>query len=461
VYSLLEFNQLIRGTLEELYPDRYLITAEIASIKLDQKGHCYLDLVERDESTVVAQMRATIWASQYRGISRRFSMATGMDLSKGMKVLIEAGLSYHERYGMSLSVFDIDPTYTLGEMALKRREVLERLEKEGLLERNRLLDMSIVPLNVAVISSRGAAGYEDFVHHLSKNPYSYPFSITLFKAAMQGDSAEGSIIEALGKCDDRYEDFDVVVIIRGGGGAADLQCFDSYALGKKIANLMIPVLSGIGHERDRTVVDEVAHTSVKTPTAAAGFLIEMVRRFDLKLMELESMLLDKHRVLIDDHLSLLYRLSRDLERSITRLLAQEEGRIRSYKYSLGYSEKLINALEERLGSTRSRYLHVIKQRVREKELGLVHIFSLLKTHIKALFAGNKRILEERGSIIRHLDPIAVLKRGYSITYKNGMLIKDMNSLSKGDIIRTVLHRGIVNSSVTEVSGYGEKTGRDV
>jgi len=461
VYSLLEFNQLIRGTLEESYPGRYLITAEIASLKLDQKGHCYLDLVERDESTVVAQMRATIWASQFRGISRRFSAGTGMDLSKGMKLLVEAGLSYHERYGLSLSVSDIDPGYTLGEMALKRREVLERLEKEGLLERNRLLDMSIVPLNVAVISSPGAAGYEDFVHHLSKNPYSYPFSITLFNATMQGDSAEGSIIEALGKCDDRYEDFDVVVIIRGGGGAADLQCFDSYALGKKIANVMVPVLSGIGHERDRTVVDEVAHTSVKTPTAAAGFLIEMVRRFDLKLMEFESMLLDKHRVLIDDHLSFLYRLSRDLERNITRLLAQEEGRIHSYKYSLGYSEKLINTLEERLDSMRSRYLHVIKQRVREKELGLVHIFSLLKTHIKALFVGNKRILEQRGSIIRHMDPIEVLKRGYSITYKNGMLIKDMNSLSEGDIMRTVLHRGMVDSSVTEVSGYGEKTGTDV
>lgn len=461
VYSLFEFNQLVRSTLEAMYPDRYLITAEVASLKLDQKGHCYLDLVERDEHTVVAQMRATIWASQFRGISRRFSVATGMELSKGMKLLTEAGLSYHERYGLSLSIFDIDPAYTLGEMALKRREVLARLEKEGLLEKNRLLEMSIVPLNVAVISSPGAAGYEDFVHHLYENPYSYPFSITLLKTVMQGDSAEPSIIKALEKCEEHLQVFDVVVIIRGGGGNADLQCFDSYDIGKHIANLSIPVLAGIGHERDRTVVDEVAHTSVKTPTAAAVFLIETVRRFDLRLSELETGLLSAHRRLIHDHLSDLYRVSRDLERSITRFLVQEEGRMRSFEVSLGNSKKLISVMREKVGSLWRECFGVMKQRLREQEMGLAHSFTLLKTHVKTLLSGKAGNLKELGNIIKHLDPLSVMKRGFSITYKEGVLIKDIYDLAPGDIIKTVLPGGTANSSVTEVSSDGKKTSSDV
>jgi len=461
IYSLLEFNQVLRRTLESEYPDRYLITAEIASLKVDQKGHCYLDLVERDERSVVAQIRATIWTYQFRGISKRFKTATGMELSKGLKVMIEAGLSFHERYGISLNVTDIDPSYTLGEMALKRREILLRLEKEGLLEKNRLLEIPLVPLNIAVISSPGAAGYEDFVRHLKDNPYSYPFAISLYSAVMQGDSAESSIVSAIHKCSEKQDDLDLIVIIRGGGGVADLHCFDSYEIGKAIAGLRVPVISGIGHERDRTVVDEVAHTSVKTPTAAASLLIETVREFDIRISEMESRLVRAHRSLIDDHLAILYRYTRDIEKETTRYLVQEEERMGSLEGSLGYTKKMIINLSGKLDSLMRSISVSIRHKTREQRRILVHTYTILKTHVRSFMSMRESILRDRNSTIRHLDPVSVLKRGYTLTYKNGSLLKDIRGIFEGDKIRTVLHEGTVTSSVEEVRSNGKEAGPDV
>ncbi|MGE5894969.1 MAG: exodeoxyribonuclease VII large subunit [bacterium] len=440
IFSLHQFNQLIRTVLETGFPDRYLVTAEIASLRIDQKGHCYLELVERDESAMIAQMRATIWSGSYRAIANQFRMATGMALAKGMKVLMEVEVTFHERFGLSLNINDIDPSYTLGEMALKRREILDRLEKEGLLERNRGLEMPLLPLRIAIISSPGAAGYGDFVNHVRDNPYGYRFRLKLFKAVMQGDRVEPSVIDAFKTIRKGHPIFDVVVIIRGGGGEAELHAFDSYRIGREVAGMPLPVISGIGHERDRTVVDEVAHTAVKTPTAAAELLIQRVREFHLRILDLESRLLAAHRVLMQDSVAHLYRLSRDMERGVAKFLAVEEGRLDSF---------------------RERCRVLFQQRIRNEGRAVVHIKSLLVTATRSYVKERQRALSEHEKILKYLDPRNVMKRGYSITYKNGILLNNTQGIAQGDMIRTVLFQGRITSRVTEVESDDTETRADV
>jgi exodeoxyribonuclease VII large subunit len=267
--SLSQLNGLIKAAITDTLPDMYWVIAEIAEIKVNQKGHCYLDLVEKEEDTTVAQIRAAIWAYEYRTISSRFASATNEPLSRGMKILFLAAVTFHEVYGLSLNIRNIDPAYTMGEMARKKKEVIEHLKKEGIFARNRSLELPLVPQRIAVVSSPTAAGYGDFFSHLDTNPYGYRFVHILFPALMQGNEAETSIARALARISRKQQSFDLVAIIRGGGSAVDLSCFDGYAVAAQVAALPLPVITGIGHEKDDTVVDMVAHTRMKTPTAVA------------------------------------------------------------------------------------------------------------------------------------------------------------------------------------------------
>ena len=239
-----------------------------------------LELVEKDDNKVIAQVKANIWAYEYRKLSLKFQAATNESLRPGMKVLLLVAVTFHEVYGLSLNVRDIDPAYTMGEMALKKRKVIERLTKEGLVKLNKSLSLPVVPQRIAVISSPTAAGYGDFFGQLDNNPYGYKFVHTLFPALMQGSGAEQSIISALRKVSQKIDLFDVLVIIRGGGSVIDLNCFDSYDLASEVARSPLPVITGIGHEKDDTVVDITAHTKMKTPTAVAEFLISGLRSFE-------------------------------------------------------------------------------------------------------------------------------------------------------------------------------------
>jgi exodeoxyribonuclease VII large subunit len=342
-------------------------------------------------------------------------------------------------------------------MALKRRDILDRLKQEGLFDLNKSLELPPVPLRIAVISSPGAAGYGDFISHVNENPYGYRFSIRLFNAFMQGESAESSIVSALEKCGEDQGLFDVAVLIRGGGGEADLHCFDSYEIGKKIARMPIPVISGIGHERDRTVVDEVSHTSVKTPTAVAELIIQRVREFHLRVLELESRLADAHRAVIGDRLSRLYRLSRDMEMMVTRFLAVEEGRMGSFRKSLTRAGKITVKGVEVMELLRSRCLSRVKQVKKDELKSAYHLSVLLKALFRTNCNGQQLLLAEKGKSLLHLDPGNVLKRGYTITLRNGNLIRDTQNIFPGDIIETVLYKGAITSSVREVSSHDEET----
>jgi exodeoxyribonuclease VII large subunit len=256
--SLYELNLHIRSAIDRSFPGPQLITAEIASC--DVKKHCYLTLVDKEDETVRAEIRANIWANRYKAISKIFEEATGTQISKGIKILFEAEINFHERYGLKLNILNIDPSYTIGEMAVKRKEVLERLSKDGLIKRNKELVFPLVPQRIGIISSSTAAGYEDLMTHLLNNPYGYKFRCRLYEAVMQGDNADTSVVNALNQCSSDASDLDIVVIVRGGGGQVDLHCFDSYDIGKSIALL-----------------------TAKTPTAVADMIITHVKEFEDRL----------------------------------------------------------------------------------------------------------------------------------------------------------------------------------
>jgi exodeoxyribonuclease VII large subunit len=288
--KLSELNGLVRKVVTDAFPEKIWVIGEISEMKINRNGHCYLNLIEKDEATdtVVAQARATIWSYTFRMLRPYFETTTGQILIEGLKVLVNVSVEFHELYGYSLNIQDIDPTYTLGDMARRRREIIARLTDEGVLDMNKEVEFPLAPQKIAVISSETAAGYRDFTDHLLNNPAGYIFYPKLFPAVMQGSQTEISVIEALDHIYE-YEDlFDVVVIIRGGGSQIDLSCFDNYNLAYHITQFPLPVITGIGHEKDNTIVDLVAHTRLKTPTAVAEFLIGEVAGFDQQIEEARS-----------------------------------------------------------------------------------------------------------------------------------------------------------------------------
>ncbi|HYQ47738.1 MAG TPA: exodeoxyribonuclease VII large subunit [Thermodesulfovibrionales bacterium] len=422
--SLSQLNGRIKAAITDTLPDMYWVTAEIAEIKLNQRGHCYLELVEKEDDSTIAQIKATIWAYEYRSISSKFQKETNEPLSRGMKILLLAAVTFHEVYGLSLNIRNIDPTYTIGEMARKKKEVIERLRKEGIIDKNKSLELPLVPQHIAVISSPTAAGYGDFINHLYANPYGYRFVHVLFPALMQGNEAERSVIRALDQIRKKRLDFDLAVIIRGGGSTIDLSCFDSYALSSAVAAFPLPIISGIGHEKDDTVVDIVSHTRMKTPTAVAEFIISGVRSFEETVLGLETRIVNRVEEMLKDEKHILNSLARQLS----------------------------------LVPYRLKSVHLNRLLLLQKDI---------RGHLRQIFHANKSRLEAVRQAVRHLDPEQVLRRGYSITRYKGKVVKDASTLKSGVMIETTLHKGTVASIVhSEKAGkegkdHGKKQGTDL
>jgi len=276
--TLLDLQRMVRATLEDRFDAPIWISAEVSELKLNRSGHCYLNLVEKgaNDGSPRAEARAVIWRSAYATIAAKFASATGATLTSGISILVRVVVTYHEVYGFSLQIIDIDPSFTLGEVELRRRRTIAQLQADGVWDMNREMDMPRPTLRIAVVSSRTAAGYQDFMNELRRAPYR--FAVTLFESLMQGDAAEASIVTALDHIAECEADFDAVAIIRGGGSTSDLALFDSYRIATHIAQFPLPVITGIGHDKDVSVADMVAHTTCKTPTAVATLLVELADR---------------------------------------------------------------------------------------------------------------------------------------------------------------------------------------
>jgi len=429
VFTLSELNTTIKATLELAFPESVWVVAEISEIRCNSKGHCYLELVERKEEETIAQIKANIWAYTFRNLASKFEKATGETLKQGMKVLLQVNVSFHEVYGLSLNVKDIDPTYSLGEMARKKREVIERLTKESLINLNKQIPLPLVPQRIAVISSAMAAGYGDFIDHIDDNPYGYKIFYKLYQSLMQGQEAEASILSSLKQIRDKMTIYDAVVIIRGGGSQIDLSCFDTYSLAVEVAKFPLPVITGIGHERDDTVVDMVAHTKLKTPTAVAEFLISGMNSFEVRLLDAQSKLINRAKELLREENHRLQYLMQQFRHIVRDRFNGELSRIETALHRLIY------------GTTQTIYGNNNKLKLDVNRL---------VSGLTILFQEHKNKIKHFDQAIRLLDPINVLKRGYSVTYLSEKAIKDSSELQTGDIIRTKVYKGSVNSKVEAI-----------
>ncbi len=405
--SLFELNGLVKRALSQCLPDTYWLQAELSDVRSNATGHCYLEFVQKDPrgNGLVATARGTIWSNIYRLLKPYFEESTGQAFASGIQVLVKVSVQFHELYGYSLTVHDIDPAYTLGDLARRRRDILRQLEEEGVLTLNKELEFPLLPQRVAVISSATAAGYGDFCHQLQHNPRGFYFHAELFPAVMQGGQVESSILSALDAIHVRQDEFDVVVIIRGGGATSDLSGFDTYLLAAACAQFPLPILTGIGHERDDTVLDSVAHTRVKTPTAAAERLIESVAAAADELEFLRA----------------------QLQTGIAMRLEKE-------RRTLTYLQTAIPAQAVR--------------RLSQARLALVSAQKDLSHALPALFARQRHQLELYKQRLSDASPERLLGRGYSITLKNGKAVTDASQLKPGDTLTTRLHRGEVTSTVT-------------
>jgi exodeoxyribonuclease VII large subunit len=451
--SLYQLNKLIQESLKAKLNSPFWVKAEIAQAKENYSGHCYLELVEKDSLTdkIIAQSKGTIWAGTYRMLKPYFETTTGRKLTEGLKILICVKVDFHEVYGLSLNISDIDPSYTVGDLALKKAEVIKQLKEEGVFDINHELPFPLVPQRIAVISSQTAAGYTDFIKHLKDNPYNYRFEIKLFPAFMQGDKSEESVVNALELIYEKINQFDVVAIIRGGGSQADLSCFDSYWVSLNVAQFPIPVLTGIGHEQDDSVVDLVANTRLKTPTAVADFLIDSLVEFESSLDNFNSFTIELTRKYITDYKSLLENTLVMLPLLFKEKLHKESILLTSFSHR---TSKLI---EKKIQSRYFDYQIIIQKVI----TSLKYIFLNRKLELKRKAAGLKSIIpvkiENLAFVINKYEKIAflvnpenILKKGFSITYLNNLPIKDTSLLSEKDNITTKLLKGIVISEVKNI-----------
>ncbi len=345
--TLLDLQRMVRATLESRFRDPLWISAEISELKVNRTGHCYLNLVEKGatDGAPRAEARAVIWKSAYLPMASMFEAATGTTLRAGLRVLVRVVVSYHEVYGFSLQIIDLDPRYTLGEVERRRRETIARLQQDGVWDMNRELALPRPTLRIAIVSSDTAAGYQDFINELCRN--SYRFTTTLFRSLMQGDAAEESIVAALRAIAEREEEFDVVVIIRGGGSTSDLALFDSYLIASHVAQFPLPIFSGIGHDKDISVVDMVAHTSLKTPTAVATKLVEMA---DYEMTLVENFATDIAYLVesrLQNEAMRIYTLGTDIERLATGFINDSLNRIELINNNIHNRIELILSTEQR------------------------------------------------------------------------------------------------------------------
>ena len=405
--SLLELSRLIKSTIEQNVGGPYWVVAEIGDLKVNQNGHCYLELVEKENNQVLAKARATIWANVYARLAPYFAQASGERLKPGLKILCQVKPGFHEVFGLSLNILSIDPKYTVGERAKRREQIIKQLTEEGLVTLNKRLTWPLVPNRIAVISSETAAGYQDFMHQLQSNRYGYSYTTTLFQAVMQGDGAVSSISMALEEIRSQANQYDVLAILRGGGSSLDLDCFDSYELAVELAHFPLPVLTGIGHDKDSTVIDIVAYQSLKTPTALAEFLIQSVMQF-------EELLLTRTETI----------------RSFTNGLLQRHAlKIEKLQMILQHStEKYFNNSLVKMDHLAQKLKHVSSKVVST----LSHKLELLETTVS------------------QNDPEKIFRKGYSFTSRDGILLKNVSDLKVGDEIVTFTARNKITSNIEQI-----------
>jgi exodeoxyribonuclease VII large subunit len=435
--SLLELNTLIRDAVRKTLPETYWVRAEMSDVRVNAaSGHCYLEFVEKDEATgqITAKVRGTIWARPFQMMRSGFEQETGQPFASGLKVLVRISVEMHAVYGYSLNVHDIDPSYTVGDLVRKRKEIIRRLQQEGILELNKALPFPLLPQRIAVVTSPTAAGYEDFADQLMRNEYGFAFYIKLFPAVMQGEKTTESVIAALERILTHAGRFDVVVIIRGGGSVSELSSFDSYPLAVNCARFPLPILTGIGHERDDTALDMVAHTRMKTPTAVASFLIDRMSHQAAQLKELEQTIYDDVKEYIGNQKTALYTLTMKLPATIAGHMERHRTQLHTLTAHLTALPQEIRHRMERLAELSVRLRRAADAMRTTRATILAELPARLRRASDTICAEQRRRIELNEQYIKMASPEYILQRGYTLTLKNGKIIKRSDELKTGDEI---------------------------
>jgi len=430
--TLYELNNLVREVLECEMPDEYWVEAELSECR-ESRGHCYMELIQKDETTAtpIAKASARCWASKWMIVRPYFERTTGQQLHAGMKVLLKVYAQFHEAYGFSWIVTDIDPTYTLGDMARKRQEIIRQLKEEGVFDLQKELRLPMFCQHIAVISSETAAGYGDFCNQLADNPYGFQFQTQLYPAIMQGEEVEQSIINALERIyhyqsSNINSPFDAVVIIRGGGATSDMSGFDTLALAENVANFPLPIITGIGHDRDESILDMVSHTRVKTPTAAAVLLIDHLKEVLDAINDAQERITHQaHQKISTLHLQ-LSAFSEAIPRLFSIVRTRQEARLETLY------QRILSRIQQKTVTAQAENHHLEQRLVTALQRRLIS-----ESH-------RMEILEEK---VHALDPTLLLKRGYSITLFKGKAVHDPKALQHGDEIETRLEKGTIKSII--------------
>ena len=426
--SLYELNSLVRDVISMSLPDSYWVEAELSEAREGYGGHCYMELIEKDEhsNTPIAKAHASCWRNRWMLLKPQFERVTGQRIHAGMKVLLKVHAQFHENYGFSWIVDDIDPTYTMGDMARKRMEIIQTLKEEGVFDLQKELKLPMFCQRIAVISSATAAGYGDFCNQLADNGYGLQFTTALFAATMQGEGVEHSVISALNRINEEWENWDCVVIIRGGGATSDLSGFDTLALAENVANFPLPIITGIGHERDESVLDMISFQRVKTPTAAAAFLVDHLTEVYARIEDAQEAIVNYVKRRLQVERMKFERLSTQIPTLFSLVKVRQSNRL----------DQLLNRLKvkaERIPADGLHRLEMLEARLKEP------VARKLERELHRIDMLSQRAIAQ--------DPERLLSRGYSITLKDGKSIKDASQLKAGDEIETRFAKGVAKAVV--------------
>jgi len=451
--NFLRLSQISNGIGDAIFHrfgDRqFWIVAEISDLSI-RKGHCYVSLVEKlpGASAPLCELKGIIWSSRYQLISSEFQKATGSQLSANSIILFRASVRFDVKWGLSLTISEIEPRYTIGLIQIERDKTIARLKAEGVFTNNKEVDFPIVPQRIAVISAKDSRGFEDFMEKLDSNPFGYRFDATLFSSLLQGDQAPVQMVERLIEIFHRKDEFDLVTIVRGGGGAVDLNCFNDYRLARAIARFPLPVITGVGHTTNLSVSDEVAYSDRITPTDAADFLIEKVREFEEQLLIIGSQTRDAVTELLIHSTGELEKVAgrvrvfaTDRLNNQNVVLLQLSSRLRS-AYATSANTKMIKLLSRGINLG-----HSVKNLLSTQHNMQAALFDSLRALPVRMIEVQSARIDGHEQSVKYLDPVNVLKRGFSITTFNGKVLKNVSGVAPGDSVKTILYDGVLQSKV--------------
>ena len=451
IYTLLEVTKSIQKAIETHYTSSYWIKAEMNKLNhYHHSGHCYPELVEKSDGKVIAQMKCTLWKDDYIRINNNFQHTLKEPLKDGIKILFLATIHFHPQHGLSLQIIDIDPSFTLGDLEREKHETIEKLHQEGIYNKNKELDFPTLPKRIAVISVETSKGYADFLRILdsAEKDRGYKFFQLLFPSLLQGDNAVQALIQQLRRIKKVKHHFDVVAIVRGGGGDVGLSCYNNYALAKEIALFPIPVLSGIGHSTNETVAELVAYENAITPTKLAEFLIQKFHDFALPVLKAEEKIIDKGKRIIQEEKA-KFSSEVKLLRSVTRtIILHNQNEVKQHGQSLLHQSRFrIKQEKEYLTSTGEDIKKNSYQFCAAQKQNIVQFITNLKKDVTAQLKQTKLVVTNAEQNLTNLSPANVMKRGYSITLLNGKSIRSFDQVEEGQTLQTILYQGSVLSTV--------------